>query len=94
MAACGQGWVVPAREIDQESLETFYQQLDIYLCTSLVEGVPYGPLEALACGKKVVIPIGVGLLDDLPDMEGVHRFKAGDFGGLCRATEAAVAAGT
>ncbi len=90
--ACGQGWVVPAREVDQESLETFYQQLDIYLCTSLVEGVPYGPLEALACGKKVVIPIGVGLLDDLPDMEGVHRFKAGDFGGMCRAIEAAVAA--
>ena len=85
LVACGQGWPLACQEIPQQTLETFYQGLDIYLCTSLVEGVCYGPLEALACGKQVVIPIGVGVLDDLPQMPGIYRYEGGDFAGMCQA---------
>lgn len=89
MVASGKGWPVSTRHYDWNSLEKFYQRLDIYLCTSLVEGVPYPPLEALACGKRVVIPSGVGLLDDLPQMAGIERYRAGDFDSMCTAIEAA-----
>lgn len=85
LVACGQGWPLACRDIPWQTLETFYQGLDIYLCTSLVEGVCYGPLEALACGKQVVIPIGVGVLDDLPQMPGIYRYEGGDFAGLVQA---------
>lgn len=78
----GQGW--PARCVNRslEGLVEFYNALDVYLCTSTVEGIPIPPLEALACGVPVVIPNGVGMLDDLADIPGIWRYDAGDYGDL------------
>lgn len=76
--ASGKGWPIPTKLLPYDRLQEFYQGIDILLCTSLVEGIPYPPLEALACGKKIVIPIGVGLLDELPDTPGIERYEAGN----------------
>ena len=35
---------------DHELREKFYRNIDLYLCTSITEGHPTGPLEAAACG--------------------------------------------
>jgi glycosyltransferase involved in cell wall biosynthesis len=83
--AIGRGWPVPTKRIAYDNLEEFYQELDLLVCTSLIEGVPYPPLEALACGVPIVIPRGVGLLDDLPDVRGIFRYDVGDTDGLVRA---------
>lgn len=38
----------------------FYSEIDIYLCQSSVEGVPYPVLEAMSCGAVVLsTPVGV-----------------------------------
>lgn len=87
--AIGKGWPIPTITLPYDRLHEFYQSIDILLCTSLIEGVPYPPLEALACGKKVVIPEGVGLLDELPDISGIRRYKAGDFDSMIEAIERA-----
>lgn len=80
--AVGQGWNIPTTFVATGALPAFYQSLRLYVCASRVEGVPYPPLEALACGVPVVIPRGVGLLDDLPDIEGIYRFDAGNYDSL------------
>ena len=71
--ASGRGWPVPTERFSWEEMPGFYQSLEILVCTSLVEGVPMPPLEALSCGVSVGIPRGVGLLDELPSMAGIHR---------------------
>jgi len=76
--AIGRGWPVPTHGVPYQKLAEWYSSLDIYFCPSLIEGIPYGPLEALACGIPVVIPRHVGLLDDLPDVPGIVRYDAGD----------------
>ena len=76
--ACGGGWPIPTTYYEFDELEQFYQSLDVFVCTSLVEGTPNPPLEALACGKKIVIPKGVGLLDELPNVKGIFRYEAGN----------------
>jgi hypothetical protein len=76
--AAGKGWPIPAKLLPYDRLQEFYQGIDILLCTALIEGIPYPPLEALACGKKIVIPAGVGLLDELPDIPGIERYEAGN----------------
>jgi len=78
LVTTGRGWSPDTTMLDWGQMPDFYRSLDIYLCTSLVEGGPLPPLEALACGVQVIIPAGVGMLDDLPDMMGVYRYKAGD----------------
>lgn len=83
--AVGRGWPVPTKSVPYAALEEFYQGLDVYVCTSLIEGVPYPPLEALACGVPVIIPRGVGLLDELPDMKGIIRYRRGDVADLAQA---------
>jgi hypothetical protein len=83
--AIGRGWPVPTEHISYDHLEEFYQGLDLLVCTSIIEGVPYPPLEALACGVPIVIPRGVGLLDDLPDVRGIIRYDADDTDDLVRA---------
>lgn len=83
--ASGEGWPVRCANRSYEGLPSFYNSLDVYLCTSLVEANPMPPLEALACGIPVIIPVGVGMLDELPDMRGLFRYKAGDAVDLKRA---------
>ncbi len=77
--ASGRGWPIPTKGYKWEKMQTFFQGLDIYVCTSLIEGIGYPVLEAMACGIPVVIPQKVGIFDELPDLENVHRYKAGDY---------------
>jgi len=84
--AVGRGWPIRGtRRIEQAALPDWYRSLDLYVCPSLIEGIPYGPLEALACGVPVVIPRGVGLLDELPSLRGIVRYDCGDVADLARA---------
>ena len=77
--ASGRGWTIPKTQFyPWERLPDFYHNLDVFFCASRIEGVPMPPLEALACGVPVVIPRGVGMLDELPDIPGIVRYKAGD----------------
>ncbi len=85
LRAAGRGWPVTTRAYRWDEMERFYQHLDIYLLPSLIEGIGYGPLEALSCGVKVVIPHGVGIMDELPAMPGIHHYERGDFEDMCRA---------
>lgn len=85
----GQGWPVHTEERLVSELPEFYQSLDVLLCTSTIEGIPMPPLEALACGVQVVIPRHVGLLDDLPDVPGIHRYAAGNYPAMRLCVEAA-----
>jgi glycosyltransferase involved in cell wall biosynthesis len=71
-------------------MPTFYNMLDVYLCTSLEEGVPEPVLEALACDTAVVIPDGVGICDQLPEMEGIRHYKRGDSKDMVRALRQAL----
>ncbi len=91
LRASGQGWPVPTTYWPWERQQEFFQGLDIYLSTSLVEGIGYGPLEALACGVRVVVPTGVGVFDELPEGPGVRHYPRGDYAGLERALEKALA---
>ena len=78
-SAIGRGWPpLKTKRIAQRDVPDWYRSLDLYVCPSVIEGVPYGPLEALACGIPVVIPRGVGLLDELPDVPGIYRYACGD----------------
>ena len=76
--ASGRGWPVPTRRYKWAEMPDFYRGLDILLVPSRVEGIPMPTLEALACGVPVVISKGVGLHDELPDVNGIHRFNRGD----------------
>lgn len=87
--ASGRGWPCPTQLYTWADQQNFYHSLDVFVCTSLVEGIGYPPLEALACGVPVVIPRGVGLFDDLPDLDGIHRYTAGDYADLERAINTA-----
>jgi len=42
------------RRISFEEMPDFYRQLDIFVCTSSIEGTPNPVLEAMACGIPVV----------------------------------------
>lgn len=88
VVAAGKGWPVRnCKEWQWSDLHKFYQSLTIHVTTATLEGVPYPPLEALACGVPVVIPRGVGLLDDLSPVQGITRYHAGDFHSLCDAVD-------
>lgn len=81
IVGAGYGWPVPTREYDWNELPAWYNGLDVFVCTSMIEGIPMPPLEALACGVPVVIPTGVGLLDTLRG-PGVYHYEAGSYEGL------------
>jgi len=87
--ACGRGWPVPTQRFPWAAMPRFYQGLDVLVVPSRVEGVPMPPLEALACGVRVVIPRNVGILDELGDCTGVYRYPKGDLKGLIHAVEQA-----
>lgn len=84
-SAIGRGWSLPTNLLPYGQLPEWYRSLDLYVCPSLIEGIPYGPLEALACGIPIVIPRGVGLLDELPELPGITRYSCGDAQDLERA---------
>ncbi len=92
LIASGEGWPVLTKRYDWGSMPEFYMGLDIFLCTSTIEGIPSPPLEALASGVQVVIPRRVGLLDDLPDVHGIWRYEPGDLGAMVDALRLAIAA--
>lgn len=89
--ASGRGWAGECHWLRYEDIPGYMRGLQVFVCASRIEGVPYPPLEALACGVKVVIPRGVGLLDELPDMPGIHRFEAGDYESMVAALREALA---
>lgn len=78
-------WPFPHRELAHDAMPDWFRQLDIYLCTSNIEGIPAPVLEALATDIKVVIPDGVGICDQLPEMEGIRHYKKGDGQDMIRA---------
>lgn len=82
VVASGRGWPCPCARYSPEGLGDFYRSLDVFVCTSLIEGIPLPPLEAMACGIPVVIPRGVGLLDELPDLQNVFRYERGNYEAL------------
>lgn len=88
--ASGRGWPVRTQQYKWADMPGFYQSLDVLVITARVEGVPMPALEALACGVSLVIPQGVGLLDELGDVLGIYRYAAGDPAGLARAFSEAV----
>jgi glycosyltransferase involved in cell wall biosynthesis len=87
--ACGRGWPAPIQHFSWKDMPRFYQGIDVLVCTSRVEGGPMPVLEALASGVPVVVPRGVGIIDELPDLPGIHRYRRGDIGALRAAVQAA-----
>jgi len=89
--ASGRGWPVQTQRYTWEQMPRFYQELDLLVCPSRVEGGPMPVLEALSCGVQVVVPEHVGIIDELPKVCGITRYAAGDPVGLVAAVEKAVA---
>lgn len=90
--ASGRGWPVKTKRYSWREMPSFYQALDVLVCTARVEGGPMTVLEALSCGVSVVVPRGVGILDELPDTLGIHRYKRGDAKDLVKAVGKATGA--
>jgi len=88
--AAGRGWPVPTSKYAWSRLQEFYQSLDVFLCTSLVEGGPVTVLEALACGKRVVIPWHVGAMDEIPEYSGARHYEAGNYASMVDAIKLAL----
>lgn len=64
----------------------YYESLDLYLNTSLHEGIPLSILEAMACGKPVVAPSVGGLPEIISHGEHglvVHGREPSDFADAC-----------
>lgn len=91
VAISGQGWP-GATWYPWAAMPEFYNSLDVYVCTSLVEGIPMPPLEALACNIPIVIPRGVGMLDDL-EGPGIYKYKKGNYPDLARNLKKALGEG-
>lgn len=68
--------------MDRTSVVAEMQRCDVVLTTSDYESGPVSLLEALALGKQVVIPQGVGLADEYATVPGVYLFPRGDGDGL------------
>ena len=90
--ASGRGWPVNTVRYSWSQMPGFFQSLDILVVTATIEGGPMPPLECLSCGVSVVIPRGVGVLDTLPNVLGIHRYDKGDFPSLLRAFKKAIKA--
>lgn len=93
LVASGNGWLGwQNKNYDWSEMGKFYQGLNLYVSTSLIEGLGYGVLEALACGIPVVIPKGVGVYDELGYATGIFRYDKGDYDSMVVAIEAAIQA--
>lgn len=76
--ASGQGWPCPTKFYEWKDMPGFYQSLDVFLVTSLVEGGPDTVIEALACGVPVVAPFDVGFCDEFR----LFHYVKGDFASM------------
>jgi len=91
LKASGRGWPgIETKMYHWEQMPAFFQSLDLFVCTSLVEGGPMTTLEALSCGVPVVIPSGVGIHDEIPDTFGIYRYPRGDSKAMMQAVERAL----
>lgn len=81
----GKGWPAPTKWRKWKYMPAYYAHLNLFLCTSLVEGGPVTVLEALASGRPVVIPWGVGDMDMLPEGAGIRHYNKGDYNDMVRA---------
>jgi len=90
LTASGVGWPCRTKSYQWSDMCRFYHKLDVFLCTSLIEGGPITVLEALASGRPVVVPEGVGLIDELPQVDGIWRYKAGDYDSMLAALRRAL----
>ena len=90
VAAAGNGWGIDETMVPYDEMAQFYRTLGVFLCTSLIEGIPAPPLEALSCGIKIVVPTGAGMLDELPETDGVRHYVAGNYEDMVRAIEQAL----
>lgn len=93
LRASGRGWPIPTQKYPWKTLPSFFQSLDVLLCPSRVEGGPLPVLEAMSCGIPCVIPQGVGLLDELPIMPDLYRYRRGNHKSMIRALEKALTSG-
>lgn len=92
MRASGRGW--PVSKVESYSwsdMPRYFQSLDVYLCTSSVEGGPMTTLEAMATGCPVVIPNDVGIHNEIPDTHGVYRYRRGDYTSMVDALQECLA---
>ncbi len=89
--ASGRRWPCPTTMYKWREMPAFFRSLDIYVCTSLIEGGPMTTLEALASGLPVVIPSAVGIHDEIPVTPGIFRYTRGDAQDLCRTVDEALA---
>ena len=90
VVATGKGWPIPSKHRAWKLMPAYYQDLDVFLCTSLEEGGPVTLLEALASGRPIVAPRGVGIVDELPSVRGIWKYAVGDYGSMMGALEKAV----
>ena len=89
LRASGRGWAIPTKGYRWQRMPAYYQSLDVLVCPSLMEAMPMPVFEALACGIKVVVPEGVGMMDELPTVPGIWRYHAGDYVTFEKAVEKA-----
>ena len=88
--ASGKGWPCPTQRFAWRDLPTYFKGLDIFVCTSLLEGGPMTTLEALSTGVPVVIPAEVGIHPQLPYLPGIYRYITGNKDSLAVAMEQAL----
>ena len=86
----GMAWPFNHSVVSNREMPAWYAALDVYLCTSSIEGIPAPVLEALSCDVKVVIPNGVGICDTLPEMEGIRHYRKNDGQDMVRAIKQAI----
>lgn len=80
--ASGRGWPVKTQHYSWKKMPAFFHSLNLFICASRMEGPGLPPLEALSCGIPCIVPRGVGIFDELPDVQGLWRFEVGDYGSL------------
>jgi len=88
--ASGKGWPCQTLRYPWRTLPTYYKSLDVFVCTSSIEGGPMTTLEALSTGVPVVIPAEVGIHPQLPYIPGIYRYITGNKDSLAVAMEQAL----
>ena len=83
-------WPIPSKIYSWADMPKYYHSLDVYVSTSTIEGGPVTVLEALGCGRPVVIGKGVGIESELPHVSGIQRYERGDLVSLIAAVKAAL----